>query len=168
MTPSLYFSRSTVIFIYLLIQRNTCMFFSHVLFTSFDYKVAIMALPTLNHYECDIGKNCKKNINRLLNIKNQIALQWIPSHRGIYGNVPAAMLTKSWSQMKHTDHSLSMQHINHYISSSIKSNHFNWYREKASGKKWNSLLIKSRRNPSSLPGSSIIIACFRLALDMNT
>ncbi|GFY18586.1 hypothetical protein TNCV_2398111 [Trichonephila clavipes] len=82
-----------------------------------------------------------------------IALQWIPSHCNISGNEKADRLAKAGSFMSLPESRLPLHNIKRLIYSKLKVNRVSQYGDAATGKRWNILLNKSGRIPSSLPRS---------------
>ncbi|GFT41542.1 hypothetical protein TNCV_3942901 [Trichonephila clavipes] len=90
-----------------------------------------------------------------------IALQWISSHCNISGNEKADRLAKAGSLVSQPDFPLPLHNIIRLIYSKLQINRISQYGDAATGKRWNILLNKNGRIPSSLP-RSVRVACFRI------
>ncbi|GFW42452.1 hypothetical protein TNCV_240491 [Trichonephila clavipes] len=90
--------------------------------------------------------------------RESIALLWIPSYCNISGNEKAFRLAKAGSLMSQTDSLLPLRNIKRLIYNKMQTNSVSQFGDSAAGKKWNILLNKSGKLPSSLVG----VACFRL------
>ncbi|GFU51685.1 putative gag-pol polyprotein [Trichonephila clavipes] len=93
--------------------------------------------------------------------RESIALQWIPSHCNICRNEKADRLAKAGSLMSQLDSLLPLSNIKRLIYSKLHTNRISQYGDAAAGKRWNILLNRSGRIPSSVP-RSVEVVCFRL------
>ncbi|GFV11476.1 putative rna-directed dna polymerase from transposon bs [Trichonephila clavipes] len=127
-------------------------------------QAANLSLTNSRYNENTLVHSCRMKLIELAMFKKSIALQSIPSRCDWtlpFLEMSKRMLTKAGCLMSQPDSPLPLRIIKRIICSKLKINKASLYSDVAVGKRWNVLLNKRSRVPSSLPQSAGV-ACFCL------